>query len=810
MEKFRLQKIILFPALMLLISQTVRAQQTTIQFWNVGRSDDAIMYRRLAQRFEQQTGIRVVVTPLGWGNFQQKYMTAMAARMPPDIGATNLGGPYEYGRVGGVIDLAAEFPDDFKVLREQLFDNLWPAMIHEGRVFGVPNGITTLFLYYRKDIFAQLQLEPPRTWNELEKTIRTLNRHDYQYGFEWTREDGWASDMWLYPFGTLRVSADKQTVPWDRPAAIRGFQVAVRFWNLFNMPAGKNSKPVELFSAAAGDYGLLMPMFIDYSLRYTEIEAKSPHLKGKWGIAPLPTADNGKARLPFGGTALVIFRLSQKKQAAMKWLRFIMSPEIQFEILQDFMFGRSERNELFMSPNRRMYTDFPQPYDPATKNTIVTAISQIGSNSPTPGMVQVDRLLDNLFKSIRTAITGELQRLARRHELSLWDYKKALAAGRFPQEWQRLRAFADSATAANLRTAKPEADAELRRSREEYEKYYQHLLEELPHKENAPDVLDRAKLAVALLIAAAVIFLLLNPATRPAWRSYLFISPPILLLLVFMLIPIIVSVYLSFTKYNPILPLSMSNWIGAGNYWDLLKGRVLWQSLGRSLYFAALTIPIQLFTGIILAVGLDKGLKPDRLYKFAFFSPLVTSIVSVSLIWTALYIGTKYGWLNALLLKTGLTRDPILFLDNQATFLNSVIIMTIWHGLAFVILINLAGLQSIPKTLYEAATIDGAGPVQTFFRITLPALRPQIVFLTITGTIGTMQVFEQIFMLGGGSGESGTKFGPNDSGMTMVPFIFRKGFEDFRMGEASAVAYILFFILFALSLLNWKILAREE
>ena len=126
-------------------------------------------------------------------------------------------------------------------------------------------------------------------------------------------------------------------------------------------------------------------------------------------------------------------------------------------------------------------------------------------------------------------------------------------------------------------------------------------------------------------------------------------------------------------------------------------------------------------------------------------------------------------------------------------------------------MIYLAGLQNISYELYEAASIDGANAVQQFWRITIPGLRPQILFLTVTGTIGALQVFEQIYILGGGSGEAGTKFGPADSGMTMVCYIYRKGFEQFRMGEASAVAYVLFAIIFILTYINWKwLLGRQS
>ncbi|MCK5739765.1 sugar ABC transporter permease [bacterium] len=119
-------------------------------------------------------------------------------------------------------------------------------------------------------------------------------------------------------------------------------------------------------------------------------------------------------------------------------------------------------------------------------------------------------------------------------------------------------------------------------------------------------------------------------------------------------------------------------------------------------------------------------------------------------------------------------------------------------------------MQGIPAQLYEAAEIDGAGPFRKFWNVTLPSLRPQIAFLTIMGTIGAIQVFEQIYMLGGGSGNSESKFGPEDCGMTMVPYIYRKGFEEFLMGEASAIAYVLFAFILLLTMINWRIMIQRR
>jgi len=784
--------------------------EVTIQFWSVGTSDDANMYRRMAEEFYRRTGVRVIVTPLGWGNFQSKYLTALAAGMPPDVGTTNLGGPFDYGSVGGLVDLAREFPEDIAALKEELFPGMWEGFTFRGHLFGIPHAITTLFLFYRKDVFDQLGLKPPATWSELDRVILALQARGYQYGYQWTREDAWAISSFTRPFGVDRYTADGTRATWDQPEFLAGVRWAVRFWNAYNMPVDKQAKPVELFVLDPSREGLLEPMFIDGSWRYFEIKNKAPELEGKWAIAPMPSADNGKAHSVYGGSAWVLFRKSQHKKEAMAWIRFVMSAEMQLETFRDNLLNRGDRCQLYLSPNKRMWEHPHLPLDAMTRNACVAVLAHMSSTEPVIGSVQADRELDLAFERIRNEASGFLADLCRKHGLSQWELKRAFARGRFGSDYRAFLAFLDQTTERVLKQLVPRVNDILLRERAQFERHYSNIMDEVAAAERAWDVLDWSKLIALTLVAGAILIIAARRDTRRKWVSYLYIAVPVLLLVVFLLIPILVSVYISFTNYNPVLPLASADWIGLDNFRRVLSSRELWQSLWRSFYYALLLLPVQLALGVVLAVGLDQALRPDRLFKFLYFSPLVTSVVSVALVWTALYLGAQYGWINALLLSLGLIRDPIVFLNDPHAFLNCVIVMSIWHGLAFVILINLAGLQNIPKELYEAAQIDGAGAVRRFFSVTVPSLRPQITFLVVMGTIGAVQVFEQIYILGGGSSEAGTKFGPSDSGMTMVPLIFRKGFEDFHMGEASAVAYVLFIVIFALTYLNWKVTTRHE
>lgn len=427
-----------------------------------------------------------------------------------------------------------------------------------------------------------------------------------------------------------------------------------------------------------------------------------------------------------------------------------------------------------------------------------------------PWTQETDQNVEQSLYKVQDRMLQHFKEVSDRHDMSISDYKTALWGGQFPAEEEEYFSVLREISEATLAASAIEAQKTLDTDRDKYETFFGQYLETGGVGKGGWSILNTSELLVLLILLATITYIAINRQARVAWISYLFVAPPLLLALVFIVIPIIVSLYLSFTKYDPIMPLSQATWVGWQNYVEAIQDSELRLSLGRSIYFAALVLPIQLFMSVILAACLDKRLWPDRIYKFMYFSPLVTSVVSVSLIWFALYVGQRHGWINSMLLDMGAIKDPIYFLKDKAMFLNCVIVMSIWQGLAFTILIFLAGLQNVPAQQYEAASIDGAGAIRQFSYISLPSLRPQFLFLVVIGSIGAVQVFEQIFMLGGGAGEAESKFGPDDSGMTIVPLIYRRGFEYFKMGEASAIAFILFILLLAVTFFNLRMMRKPS
>ncbi len=280
---------------------------------------------------------------------------------------------------------------------------------------------------------------------------------------------------------------------------------------------------------------------------------------------------------------------------------------------------------------------------------------------------------------------------------------------------------------------------------------------------------------------------------------YLFISPFYILFAIFGLFPILFSFYLAFQKWDGI---GEMQFVGLDQFRYLITDTVFWKAIWNTLeIWIYSTIPM-LFFALVIAFLLNSAfLRYRNLYRIAYFLPNVTSIVAVAIIFGTLF-GNTYGFLNFILTSFGL--EPIEWLNSRFWLKIAIASMIVWRWTGYNAIIYLAGLQSIPTVLYEAARIDGASTVQTFFRITIPLLRPVILFTVITSTIGGMQIFTEPQILVGNGG------GPNAEGMTIVLYLYQQAFTKNLFGYGSAVAWGLFVVIAVFSFINWKIVQRPE
>ncbi len=327
-------------------------------------------------------------------------------------------------------------------------------------------------------------------------------------------------------------------------------------------------------------------------------------------------------------------------------------------------------------------------------------------------------------------------------------------------------------------------------------------------------------------------------------NGWLFLSPNLLGFMIFFAGPLLLSFYFSFTNSDAFNP---PDWVGFDNYakilnvrfaplsspdqlardvvdikiydevgrlrignWGLLfaaADKFFWLALRNTLTYALFAVPLSVIPALLLANILNSKLPGMKFFRAVYFIPSIAAIVGISLVWQWLYNAT-IGYINYFitlsvdglnnLFHAGLIDPKIRWVSDERTALMSVIVIAAWQTMGFNTVLFLAGLQNIPGELYEAATVDGAGPWAKFWRITLPMLAPSTFYVVSTTTIQAMQVFEQVFIL------MNPAEGPNNSTITLVLYLYRSGFINFKQGYASAIAWVLFIVIFGLTLIQFQ------
>lgn len=366
-------------------------------------------------------------------------------------------------------------------------------------------------------------------------------------------------------------------------------------------------------------------------------------------------------------------------------------------------------------------------------------------------------------------------------------------------------------------------------------------------------------LQLAGLVAAALLFALAfwamwraptawamqtNNARQEMLEGLLFLSPNLIGFLLFLATPLLLSLYTSFTDWDAF---GTRNWIGLDNYAKLLNltlaqldapgqraaevidvrvydelarvtllgqswligatDKLFWIALRNTVVFCLLAVPGSAIPALFVASVLNSKLPGMRIFRAVYFLPSIAAVVGVSLIWQWMY-NAAVGWINYFILLVtnfvnmlaGLELEAVQprWLSSSDTALLAIIIMVAWQTMGFNTILYLAGMQSIPKVLYEAATVDGANAWRQFRHVTLPLLAPTTVFVVATTTIQAFQVFEPVFIMTNPPG------GPNNATLTAVLYLYQNGFQRFRQGYASAVAWILFLLIFAVTLIQFR------
>ncbi|MCX5065824.1 sugar ABC transporter permease [Micromonospora lupini] len=296
------------------------------------------------------------------------------------------------------------------------------------------------------------------------------------------------------------------------------------------------------------------------------------------------------------------------------------------------------------------------------------------------------------------------------------------------------------------------------------------------------------------------------PRTRPkyrrlVWRNtvagWSFILPNFIGFVGLTLLPVAVLFYVAFTNWNVF---GVAEWTGTANFRRLWSDASFWTALRNTVYYAVFHIPLTLAAALGLALLLNRKLRGVRFFRTVAFFPYITSIVAIAVVWNQLF-SPEYGPINALLGAVGVDNPPG-WTASATWSMPAVIIVGTWRYMGYYMLLFLAGLQTIPAQLYEAAETDGASPWQRFVHVTMPGLRHTTFFVTVLLTIESFKVFDLILVMTGG--------GPGQSTLVLSQYIYQKGFEENQFGYASAVSIVLFAICFGITVIQFWVNKRRN
>lgn len=723
-------------------------------------------------------GVRVITSPYFEGDDVQRFITAIAGGEPPDVVMQDRFSIGEWAARGALLSLQGPIERSMQrqrnggpqgIDRDDFYPSCWAETVYNGQVYGVPCGSDARALFYNEDLLrragfvdAQGNVVPPRDWDELRRYAVALTQRGRDGQLKVLGFAPNYGNSWLFLYGILNggqfMSPDGRRVTLDDPRIVQALNY---MRDLYDAVGGVSA--VEAFVNGIFTNGTTDPetdpfatgklaMKIDGDWNLGILTEYHPNMR--FGVAP-PPAPRGMPSVTWsGGFAYVIPATSRNPQMAFELIRFLVSDEgwqIQHDVNARYASSRGLAYIPLMTAqpkvNDRVIEQYVQhnPYVPAR---VATAF---------PVFVR-------MMKSSRFRPVSPLGQMR-------WD--------------EEVRAI-DLA----VRGRQPAA-AVLRAATEKVQRQLDWVLNQTPR----PPV-DVARITIWIVVGLIVLTLFAFVLAL-RWRHYsssevvaaaFFVSPWVIGFTVLLIGPIIASLLYSFCRYDVLHP---PQWVGAENYRRLLTDDpMFWKSLGNTAYML-IGVPLGMAVGLAIALLLNSEIRGMKVYRALFYLPSVVPLVAGSILWMWVLNPTD-GLVNSMLRMAGVRHLP-LWLSDPGLGLGSkaaILLMILW-ACGGGMVIWLAGLKGIPRHLYEAAQIDGAGPLRRFFHITIPMLSPYIFFNLVIGTIGTMQIFTQALVM--------TSGGPADSTMFFAYYLFNSAFRYFQMGSASAIAWVLLLMILLLT-----------
>ncbi|MBI3323037.1 MAG: extracellular solute-binding protein [Candidatus Omnitrophica bacterium] len=712
--------------------------EVTLEFWELSVGEE--LMRSLLDKFEKQNpGVRVRFQQLSWDFGLDKIITAIAAGNPPDL--VELGTDWvpqfsSSGVLHDITDEVAPYKGEFL---------LWDPVTYRGRVYGIPWLAGTRVLFYNRELFARAGLNPdapPRTWEELLRAAQAVHALGEEiYGFGIHVGEAYAPWQEFLPFawgnGAEVLDREWTRCLLDQPPAVE----ALRFYQSLKPHSLVERQPQVNQLFAEGRVGVQ----ISGAWNLAVIPRMNPTLNFGVGLVPRPAAGRGTPASFAGGEMLVILKSSGHREAALALARFLAQEEQAMAVVE------AQRNII---PTARSAAQHPYYATHPEQKIFFEQVQHAVAPPAHPHWVQMQ---ERITRAIEEVVLND----------------------RAPEE--------------ALRAAAADVDRML----------------QIPETDGRfSDTLIFVGFLALLAAVPVGAWLLrlrrrgLRPGRRHSlynlWVSGIFISPWVITVLAFMLIPLVHSFILSFSRYN--LLTSEFGFVGLRNYWDVFREPEFLRALWHTLFFAAGSIPPTMALALFAAVLINQKVPMKQLYQAGMFLPVATSVIVIATIFTYLY--AQDGLVNRALEWLRLPVPSPSWLLNTQWALLSIMGMNVWASFGYYMVLFLAGLQTIPAELYEAASIDGANDWQKFRYITLPQLKPILLLATVINTIRALQVFPEIFAM--------TQGGPLGATTTVVWYLYETGFHRFDMGHASAVGYILFVITMLLSWVQIRAFKVEE
>lgn len=781
---------------------TIRAEATPIRLvvWGMESTDESKDMDAKIAAFEQRhPNIKIAALSMGAGAMNpQKLMTAIVGGVPPDLVQQDRFTIGDWASrdaflpLDDLLQADAHSSDPLAIHQKDYVPATWAETLYKNHVYAIPNSTDDRVLFYNRAMFREVGLDPdrpPQTWGEMIQDAKRLNKRAPDGGFERAGLVPIFGQGWLYLWSWQEdgevMSPDERTCTLDNPQTVKALSAMVSWYDQLG--------GVDAINAFAGGFGSdaqdpfitgKLAMRVDGDGFMNSIARYAPDLD--FGVVPVPVpAERLRHEGRFkkdptwvtwsGGFSFAVPRGAKHVKEAWEFIQWFNSPEASLIGARAQAAYAHSKGRLFV-PALFANVKANQLVFDAYKNTLPPKYLKAK-------LISTALLPETKFRPV--TFVGQL----------LWDEQVRAVdrALRHIQPPQQSLAAAQQAVQIELNAV--------------YTRDSHPLLPTGP-----------VMTVIALLVLAGAIALGVGAARWMAGRrrseraearaGFLFILPWAFGFLVFTFGPILASLVLSFCDYDVLHP---ARWAGASNYQALvtLDRPMVLKSLGNALYLAAINIPLGMALSLAMALLLNAKLRGQNWYRTAFYVPSIVPIVATTVLWSfILNSDPNRGLINAAWLATfsrwfGIA--PPGWESVPAFAKPGLILMNLW-GAGGGMILWLAGLQSIPSTLYEAASLDGAGWWSQFRNVTLPMLSPYIFFNFIMGTIGALQTFESAYILGNTGGGSST--GPDDSLLVPVVYLFNNAFQYFKMGYASALAWLLFVLILGLTLGQLKLAPR--